>query len=235
MALRGGDLKHTVYDVFEIDGFKSKMGEDKDIIVLSFSVNSRDAANDLENFIEKGYPFVLDADVTAGEQSDGTYKVFVELERKKDCPTEILDIVSGVLKLADKDNLRFRYYKNFKSKEATLENLESTIPCSPEDYEIISTQVHTENYKNFFNNSYIESAEMLDDMLILKKSFADPISFEVLDFDDASKINIGESYNVNDFAEVIFLSKYIGDYNIAKCGDKFILENEGKSLIVRRG
>ena len=38
----------------------------------------------LENFIEKGYPFVLDADVTSGEQSDGTYKVFVEIERNKD-------------------------------------------------------------------------------------------------------------------------------------------------------
>ena len=51
------------------------MGDDKDIITLAFSVNGDSPAKDLENFIEKGYPFVLDADVSSGEQSDGSYKV----------------------------------------------------------------------------------------------------------------------------------------------------------------
>ena len=31
------------------------MGEDKDIVVLSFSVKSQEPANDLMNFLEKGY------------------------------------------------------------------------------------------------------------------------------------------------------------------------------------
>ena len=79
MGLQAKDLRSLVYDIFEIDSFKSKMGEDKDIVVLSFSVKSQEPANDLMNFLEKGYPFVLDADVTSGEQPDGTYKVFVEM------------------------------------------------------------------------------------------------------------------------------------------------------------
>lgn len=234
MALRGGDLAHMMHDVFEVDGFKSKMGEDSDIVVLSFSLSTKDAGDDLENFLEKGYPFVLDADVTPGEQHDGTYKVFVEIERTKECPAQIYEIVSGILRLADKDKLRFRYYKNFKSQEATLENLENIIPKTADEYEISTTQIHTENYKNFFNNSYIESAEMLDDILTLRKSFADPISFEVLDFDDASNINLSESFDMKDFAEVIFLSKYIGDYNITKSEDKFIFEQENKRLVLRK-
>ena len=79
MGLRAADLKNMVYDIFEIDSFKSKMGDDRDIVTLAFSVKEKEAAKDLENFLEKGYDFILDADATAGEQSDGTYKVFVEM------------------------------------------------------------------------------------------------------------------------------------------------------------
>ena len=64
-------------------------------------------AKDLENFIEKGYPFVLDADVTSGEQSDGTYKVFVEIERNKDVPEcKYIELADGVKKLSGLDDLK---------------------------------------------------------------------------------------------------------------------------------
>ena len=35
MTLRAGDLKHCVEATMEIDSYKSKMGEDKDIVVMS--------------------------------------------------------------------------------------------------------------------------------------------------------------------------------------------------------
>ena len=47
MGLRNGDLKDLVYDVFEIDSYASKMGEDKNIVTLSFSVKDRSPADDL--------------------------------------------------------------------------------------------------------------------------------------------------------------------------------------------
>ena len=34
MSLRQGDLKHMVDDIFEIDSFKSKMGDDKIYVCL---------------------------------------------------------------------------------------------------------------------------------------------------------------------------------------------------------
>ena len=102
MGLRAGDLKNCVYKVFEIDSYKSKMGDDKNIVTLSFSVNQELPAKDLMNFLETGYEFVLDADATAGEQSDGTYKVFVELQRSKNVGNEILEIVDGVKKISER-------------------------------------------------------------------------------------------------------------------------------------
>ena len=53
--------------------------------------------------------------IIIGEQSDGTYKVFVELERNRHVydPMEIAD---GVGKLANLEKFKFRYYKDFRSR-----------------------------------------------------------------------------------------------------------------------
>ena len=73
-------------------------------------------------------------------------------------------------------------------------------------------------------------------MLTLKKIWADPLKFEVLDFDTKDEIfgALTESYNFNDFGEIIFLCKYVGDYNISKYGSKLIFENDGHLLVLRR-
>src|SRR5210317_1903688 len=106
MTLRAGDLKYCVENTLEIDSYKSKMGEDKDIVVLAFSVKGEEPANDLVKFVESGYDFVLDADKTSGEQSDGKFRVFVELERNKKVPSQVLEIADGVKKLSEIDNFR---------------------------------------------------------------------------------------------------------------------------------
>jgi len=113
MGLKAGDLQDLVYKVFEIDSYKSKMGNDADIVVLSFTVNEKEPATDLVDFIEKGYSFVLDADVSSGEQEDGMYRVFVEIERDKHVPEQIIELIDGISKLADRNDFRFRYYKGF--------------------------------------------------------------------------------------------------------------------------
>lgn len=236
MGLKNNDLRDLVYKVFEIDSYKSKMGNDKDIVVLSFSVKYEDAARDLMNFIEKGYPFVLDADTTPGEQSDGTYKVFVEIERDENVPQQILEIVDGVQKLTGMDEIRFRYYKGFESNPVTEKDLKQRIPLDPLDYDATVTESNMNNFKNFFNRSYVDSIQMLDENITIKKIYADPLKFRVLDFGLKDKVfeAITESLNFNDFGEVIFLSKYIGDYNITKFGNKITLENQGHTLVLER-
>lgn len=236
MGLRLGDLKDCVDHIFEVDSFKSKMGDDKDIVTLSFSVNEANAADDLMNFIEKGYEFVLDADVTPGEQRDGTYKVFVELERNRHISDNILEIADGVGKLSDIDRFKFRYYKNFKSKPLDKETLESSIPQDPKTYDQKVNESNLDNYKNFFNNSYLETIEMRDDELYLKKAYADPLVFEFKDFGNKTEVlnRLDEKINVNEFAEVIYLCKYVGDYNITKYGDKLMFENADSALVLKR-
>ena len=232
MGLTKDDLKYLVDNIIEIDSYKSKMGSDEDIVTLAFSVKGQDPAKDLENFVEKGYPFVLDADVSSGEQPDGTYKVFIEMERNKDISMQILEIADGVRKLADVENLRFRYHKNFKSKDLTDENINETIPLDADTYKAKIKEVQLENYKNYFSNSYAESIELKDDVLTVKNTYAQPVSFKVMDF--GKGIDIKESINMEDMAEVIWLTKYLGDYNINKYGKDIVLENRGYVLKLRR-
>jgi len=237
MGLLPNDLKSMVYDIFEVDSFKSKMGEDKDIVTLSFSLREKAPAEDLVKFLENGYNFILDADVTAGEQSDGTYKVFVELQRDRQVHENIFEIIDGVGKLSGLDKFKFRYYKNFKSNDATMENLDTIVPKDPNNYGIIKTETQMHNYKNFFNKSYIDSVDLVENTLILKKAYANPISFEVIEFGNKNDIleNINGQFDLMEsYPEILFLTKYIGDYNISKYGDKLVFENQGNALVVKR-
>ena len=236
MGLRQGDLKDMIYRIFEIDSYASKMGDDKDIVTLSFSVKEKEAADDLMNFIEKGYDFVLDADVTPGEQSDGTYKVFVELERTRQIYTQIDEIIDCIKKLSDLEKIKFRYYKNFRSMPYDLDMLKAQVPSDPADYGIKVTESNLDNYKNFFNQSSLESIEMLDDVITIKKKWADPLVFEFVDFGDAGITKqITETFDImNSYPEILFLTKYLGDYNICKYGNKFVFENAESTLVLKR-
>ena len=66
-GLQYKDLEGMMKSTIHVDEFSSKMGEDEDIIVLSFFVRDRQAAKDLVSWFEKGYDFVLDADMSPGE------------------------------------------------------------------------------------------------------------------------------------------------------------------------
>jgi hypothetical protein len=115
-------------------------------------------------------------------------------------------------------------------------NLAEMIPLDPKNYGIKVTESNLENYKNFFNRSFVESVDMIDDILTIKRPWADPIKFRFIEFGDAVETvnNITESFNPNAYPELIFLTKYIGDYNITKYGNKITLENKNKVVVLER-
>lgn len=136
-GLEAGDLGRLVHPELHVDEFKSKLGDDADIVVLSFKVDSKEPANDLVAFIEKGYDWVVDADVSAGEMDDGSYIVFVELDRNKDIAENIMTLMTDLMNLTKQevDDWRVRYYKSHKEQQLSQESLETLIPNTPEKYE----------------------------------------------------------------------------------------------------
>lgn len=135
-GLENGDLERLVHTDLHIDEFKSKLGDDQDICVLSFKIGDKAAATDLVNFIEKGYEWVLDADASTGELDDGDYMVFVEVERNSSLPDEILELLTDMVNLTHipLEDWKFWYYKDKKEYPITTENLSNMIPLSPQEY-----------------------------------------------------------------------------------------------------
>jgi hypothetical protein len=236
MSLNKHDLKYCVDDIFEVDSYQSKMGTDDKIVVLSFRVKPTQAAEDLVNFIEKGYDFVLDADKTSGEQSDGYYRVFVEMERSRHVSQQITEILDGIKKLADVNEFKFRYYKNFRSQPADQATLENIVPKDGNEYSIRKNETAMENYKNFFANSYVDEVIMEGDHIVFSKKYAEPLRFKFVDQGiTVNKLReITESYSANSFPEVLYLTKYIGDYNISIYGNKYVLENNQHCVILEK-
>ena len=134
--LEQGDLKRLIAPNLHIDEFKSKMGDDADICVLSFKVAGKEPAADLVNFIEKGYEFVLDADVSSGEKDGGDYLVFLELERTPSLPEQIVRMLEDIMNLTTQDlsEWKMRYRNSTTDYDITAESVAKVVPLSPNAY-----------------------------------------------------------------------------------------------------
>jgi len=131
--LNANDLENLVNGTIFVDKHQSKLGEDKDVIVLAMEVKNGDAANDLMTFIERGYTDVIDADSISSENIDGDYVVFVEFERKETFKDVLSEMLGGVEKLTGINEWAFKHYKS--SRTLTMEELHETLPVTPEAYD----------------------------------------------------------------------------------------------------
>jgi hypothetical protein len=91
-----GDMEGQVVPELTVDEYKAKMGKDSDIVTLSFTVKSQAAGDDLVDWFERGYDFVLDASVSEGEVDVGKYLVFVEMNRRSTVPDRIIELLKDL-------------------------------------------------------------------------------------------------------------------------------------------
>ena len=236
-GLRSKDLRGYVESTFTIDHYTSKMGNDTDVAVMAFKVNDKMPAIDLMEFIEKGYPFVLDADISSGEERDGKYQVFVEIERSKNLPKQIKNVLEGVGQLCDIDSWRFRYHKDLKSCEVTEENIVECVPLSKESYEAKILEVKNVEVENFFNHTPIDHIQIDENNVItVAKPYSGYVDMKLLAMGDyetikdslAGAIQLDEASQ----SQVNFLEKYLGNYEITKINNKFLIRNGSDAMIV---
>ena len=237
-GLRSNDLKEMVQSIFEVDTYRSKMGEDRDVCVLSFTAKDRGPAADLMEFIEKGYSFVLDADISSGENENGEYNVFVELSRTPELAEQIKEITYGVQKLTGIDNWNFKYHKNSKLHEATKETINRVIPLTPQSYDGLLIAVKTEGIKQFFNKTLMDDLTINNDIVSIHKPFGQTIQLRLVNECDSATIleNTTDAYQTDESAmsEIFWLTKVLGDYDIHKLGENFVFVNGNKSILLQR-
>ena len=237
-GLRSNDLKDMVRNVFSIDTHRSKMGEDRDVCVLSFTVKDRNPAKDLMEFIEKGYNFVLDADVSSGENENGEYLVFVELNRNNKLAENIKDLEYGISKLTDIDDFKFKYHKENTVREVTEETLKSVIPPTPSEYDGMMTRIKTEGIKRFFNKTLMDDLSLEGDVITIHKPWDKTVQLRMIKEADTDTILEGSTDTVamdeDAMSEIFWLTKVLGDYNINKVGENFMFDNNGQAMLLQR-
>lgn len=237
-GLRSLDLEYMIESTFEIDTFKSKMGEDPDVCVLTFKVKDRAPAKDLMEYIEKGFNFVLDADTSSGENSDGEYYVFVELSRTPRLPTQIKDITDSVERLTGIKEWQFKFHKSKDVRDLTENNLNSSVPQTPSDYKKYMNVLRTESVKKFFNKTLMDDLILENDSITVIKPYDQKIKFQLVKEGDNSNIleGIDDALGVDaeSASQIFWLTKIMGDYSIEKIGDNFLFTNGNKSLLLKR-
>jgi len=135
--LMHGDLERVITKKIHIDEFKSKIGDDKDICVISFRTASKESANDLMNFIQKSTPSIIDVDMSPGALNDKKYLVYVEIPRNEDLYNNILELVNEVKNLSGSDieEWKFKFFVEDIYHSLTIDNLQNTVPNSDKAYE----------------------------------------------------------------------------------------------------
>jgi hypothetical protein len=119
-----------------------------------------------------------------------------------------------------------------------LETLEQAIPINSNEYEDRISNNQMNNFSNFFNRGFIENVDVLGDDLRFQKIFAESINMKIKDFglkkEIYERIHGRLKIEPKDISECIFLTKYLGDYNITKIDNSFIFENNGYAVVLER-
>lgn len=237
-GLRSGDLKHFVSDLFTVDQFRSKMGEDRDVVVLGFHVKEKHPAIDLMEFIEKGYQFILDADMSAGEEHDGKYQVFVEMERTPELPKQLVELLGGVGQLCTIRDWKFKYQKSTNIHPFTEQAIVEHVPTTPTDYEVKILEYKNADISEFFDQGAVDVELDEQNNLTFSKPYSGSIKAKFVGIGDYElvKENVQGKLRIDETSQsqCVFLTKYLGCYDIDKIDNKFLIRNKNKAIVIEK-
>jgi len=237
-GLKAGDLEGVVAKRFSVDQYKSKMGDDKNIMVLAFTVDSLAPAKDLERFAETGYKSIMDADATPGSLEDGKHRVFVEFERKEGVDREIYNFLEDLKKLTNIETFEFTYHKRSNPFEASLKNLAEILPLNAVAYNQKINQLRLGEVKDFFDKFNMMEFKLDKNLIEVKKQNADKLKFELHAFGNTKMVmKESKAFKIDEesMSECMWLTKYFGPYNITKTVEnKFIFSKGQESAVLSK-
>ena len=238
-GLKAGDLDGVVSNKFSVDQYKSKMGEDKNILVLGFIVDGSAPAKDLERFAEVGYKSVLDADATPGTLEDGKHRVFIEFARKPEVVKQIISFLEDLKKLTNIEEFEYTYHKGENPTLVSAETLGEQIPTTPESYEMKVNEMRVSEARHFFDKYDMMECKIVENTMTVRKSGAGhDLKFELHKFGPTNEImkeTKAFKIDMDSIAECTHLTKYFGPYDITKTNEnQFIFTKGDQSALLSK-
>jgi len=130
------DMEGQVEPTLTVDEYAAKMGKDSDIVTLAFVVRSKNAGNDLVEWFEKGYDYILDASLSTGEIESGKWLLFVELNRRSTVPERIVELINDLKTLTNLKLSDWTIRIDEEDYEPEEQILKQVIICNPNEYKI---------------------------------------------------------------------------------------------------
>ena len=130
------DLIGQIIPIVSVDEYAAQAGSDDEIVTIAFTVKGEQASQDLCDWFERGYDWILDAAVSEGEYTPGRNLVFVEIPRRTTTPARIIELIDDLETLTDIPLTEWTVKFNGEEYDADAEQLKSLLTLSPHDYRI---------------------------------------------------------------------------------------------------
>jgi hypothetical protein len=143
-SLMENDLKWLVDDGVLVDMHKTKLGANKDYIVLAIIVNDRTPAHDLASFIENSVYDFEDIEVSSATDTKGRYLIYVELNRDPGAFKTINGILNDAKKLTGIEDWKFKGMGMNSFAPFDEETFDAHIITDPAEYDQLHPEVEEE-------------------------------------------------------------------------------------------
>ncbi len=175
-GMRTGDLTDLVLPLLSVDEFQSKVDPNA-AIVIGFYVHDKDAAADLNRFLQKSAIELIDTDISPAPDQHGYYLVFVELLNNRQFVTNVKKLLDEVSPLAGISEWRMRV-RRIKRLQA----------FSPDRLARVIKKINEAEVLSFLAASDL-SAAYFDDQDLIIETANQTFRFEVVGFgEEAGKL-----------------------------------------------
>ena len=163
-SLKRGDLEKLILNTISIDEYNSKIGNDKEVIVVGFFVEDENPAEDLSRFIQRSVEPILDSDVSPAPTETGYFVVFVEFERNKEFPESLLNLCKEIQNLNLEKEWFFKTYKHDEIEELNKRNIKNYVNLDSQDsFEMFEC-------KKFFDNLTVDKLYLNENLVNFEKN-----------------------------------------------------------------
>lgn len=226
------EMRGYISPHIQIDSHKAKLGNDEDVCVLKFESNNKDVAKDFVQFVESGRKFVLDADFSPSKNTQGSYDIFVEVERNDNLPNNIIELTRDIEKVSGILPWDFKFYKNESIHRLTPENISNQIPTSPSEYQFLTNDAIDEDIAAFFESSDVKRIKRQGKNLTLHKTFSKH-DFTIEGFNVGKVLGV---YQIDQSSEdqSSYMNSWLGNtYQVVKVEDSFKVTNDKQNILLR--
>ncbi len=226
-GMREGDLDDLVLPLLSIDEYVSKIGDDKEVIVVGFFVEDEDPANDLSRFIDRSVTNILDTDVSPAPNEEGYFLVFLEVKRDEKFVNLLLQVLDEISNLVNIKKWTFKVHKDKTIHDLGKKNLEdkvNTDPISFNQFEVTKFLKGTMLDDFSFEN---------DDIIFEKRGMTRRFKFVCF---EQIRVDKPLQEDISTITECNRIQAWLGSsWGVEKCDGVFILSKAGsrRSLLLK--